>query len=156
MTEKTSYPKNKWLLPGRRNVVTVLAAVFFIIASEVICFSFGRLSLDKDFRIVYLTAFIEPVFAAFTLVPGFFILWERLFFNREKLHERNMVLQKALNERKELRGMLPICPVCKKVRNDAGYWVRIEEFVEVRSRARFTHSMCEECARGMLGEEEQK
>ncbi len=54
-------------------------------------------------------------------------------------------LQEALNQVKELRGLLPICASCKKIRNDTGYWEQIEEFVSRHSRAEFTHGICPEC-----------
>lgn len=54
-------------------------------------------------------------------------------------------LQKALAEVKTLRGFLPICASCKSVRDDAGYWQKIEKYIESRSDARFTHGLCPGC-----------
>lgn len=54
-------------------------------------------------------------------------------------------LQRALAEVKTLRGFLPICASCKNVRDDAGYWQKIEQYVESRSDARFTHGICPSC-----------
>lgn len=62
------------------------------------------------------------------------------------LHERNK-LQKALSEIKTLRGILPICSHCKKIRNDEGYWDQIESYIRDHSEAKFTHSICQECAK---------
>lgn len=62
---------------------------------------------------------------------------------REKLvHE----LQDALAEIKALTGLIPICASCKNVRDDRGYWNRIEEYVGQRSDAEFSHSICPVCA----------
>lgn len=44
-----------------------------------------------------------------------------------------------------LEGFIPICSHCKKMREDDGYWSRIEEYLEKRSTALFTHSICDEC-----------
>jgi tetratricopeptide (TPR) repeat protein len=44
-----------------------------------------------------------------------------------------------------LSGLLPICAWCKKIRDDAGYWTQIEEYIASRSRAEFTHCMCPAC-----------
>jgi len=55
-------------------------------------------------------------------------------------------LQKALAEVKKLSGMLPICAHCKKIRDDQGYWKRIETFIRERSSAEFTHGICPDCA----------
>lgn len=45
----------------------------------------------------------------------------------------------------ELEGLLPICCSCKKIRNDQGYWERIERYIEKHSEAEFTHDVCPEC-----------
>jgi DNA repair exonuclease SbcCD ATPase subunit len=56
-------------------------------------------------------------------------------------------LQKTLKEVKALRGLLPICSSCKKVRDDKGYWNQIESYIQERSDAEFSHSICPECAK---------
>jgi response regulator RpfG family c-di-GMP phosphodiesterase len=55
--------------------------------------------------------------------------------------------QKALSEIKTLRGILPICSSCKKIRDDEGYWTQIEAYIQDHSLAEFTHSLCLDCAR---------
>ncbi len=55
-------------------------------------------------------------------------------------------LQKALAEVKTLSGLLPICSVCKKVRDDSGYWNQIEAYVSEHSGATFSHGCCPNCA----------
>jgi hypothetical protein len=54
-------------------------------------------------------------------------------------------LQKTLAEVKILRGILPICSFCKKIRNDKGYWDQVEIYVGQHSDAEFSHSICPEC-----------
>ncbi|MFO7601408.1 MAG: hypothetical protein R6X27_16615 [Candidatus Desulfacyla sp.] len=56
-------------------------------------------------------------------------------------------LKQALSEVKTLRGFLPICANCKKIRDDRGYWNRIEAYIEEHSDAQFSHGICPECAR---------
>ena len=55
-------------------------------------------------------------------------------------------LQKALAEVKTLSGLLPICSGCKKIRDDHGYWNRIETFISEHSDAQFSHGICPDCA----------
>lgn len=62
-------------------------------------------------------------------------------------------LQKALAEVKTLGGLLPICAHCKKVRDDKGYWNRIENYIRERSNAQFTHGICPDCERQFYGDE---
>jgi PAS domain S-box-containing protein len=47
---------------------------------------------------------------------------------------------------KTLRGLLPICANCKKIRDDRGYWNQIESYVREHSEAEFSHGICPECA----------
>ena len=63
--------------------------------------------------------------------------------DREQLIEK---LQHALAEVKHLSGLLPICSVCKKVRDDKGYWNQIETYVSQHSEAQFSHGCCPNCA----------
>lgn len=62
-------------------------------------------------------------------------------------------LQKSLSEIKVLKGLIPICAWCKKVRNDKGYWEKVENYIEKHSDARFTHGICDECLRKAEGKE---
>jgi hypothetical protein len=55
-------------------------------------------------------------------------------------------LQKTISEVKILRGFLPICSVCKKIRDDQGYWNQIESYIRDHSEAEFSHGICPECA----------
>lgn len=54
-------------------------------------------------------------------------------------------LKSALSEVKTLRGFLPICSNCKKIRDDAGYWRQVEQYIEDRSEAKFSHGICPDC-----------
>ena len=63
---------------------------------------------------------------------------------RERLIDE---LQNALSEVKKLRGFLPICSSCKKIRDDKGYWNQIELYIRDHSEAEFTHGICPECAK---------
>ena len=68
---------------------------------------------------------------------------------REKLIAE---LQQAMSDVKVLSGMLPICASCKKIRDDKGYWNRIEAYIGKHSNAQFSHGICPECARKLYPE----
>lgn len=55
-------------------------------------------------------------------------------------------LRTALAEVKTLRGILPICANCKRVRTDEGAWEQIESYVRDRTDAEFSHGLCPACA----------
>jgi PAS domain S-box-containing protein len=56
-------------------------------------------------------------------------------------------LQAALASIKTLRGFLPICSSCKKIRDDKGYWTQLEAYLLEHSEAEFSHGFCPDCAR---------
>lgn len=63
----------------------------------------------------------------------------------ERRKEAENALQKALSEVRTLRGFLPICSHCKRVRDDDGYWQQIELYLREHSNAEFSHGICPEC-----------
>ena len=60
--------------------------------------------------------------------------------------ERADRLEKANHEIKTLRGIIPICASCKKIRDDKGYWEQVEKYVGKHSEALFSHGICPDCA----------
>ena len=54
-------------------------------------------------------------------------------------------LQKAMDEIKVLRGIIPICVHCKKIRDDDGYWESVEQYIQEHSEAGFSHGICPDC-----------
>jgi AmiR/NasT family two-component response regulator len=63
------------------------------------------------------------------------------------LEARNKELEEALSKVKTLRGLLPICASCKKIRDDQGYWQQVEVYVRDHSEAEFSHGLCPDCAK---------
>ena len=62
--------------------------------------------------------------------------------NRRLMHQ----LQRALEDVRRLSGLLPICSSCKKIRDDAGHWTAIEDYIVDHSNTEFSHGICPECA----------
>lgn len=76
--------------------------------------------------------------------------------SEKKLADEKEKLQAALTKVKTLSGLLPICSICKQVRDDQGYWNQIEYYIKQHSNAEFTHGICPECAKKHYPEFEQK
>jgi len=70
--------------------------------------------------------------------------------NRRLLNE----LRAALEKVRLLSGLIPICSVCKKIRDDRGYWNQLEHYLKTHSEAEFTHSICPDCAKKIYPEME--
>lgn len=70
----------------------------------------------------------------------------------ERVADRTRELQETVEKMDVLRGLLPICCSCKKIRDDQGYWRQVEQFVSQHTGARFTHGICPECQLKLYGE----
>ncbi len=60
-----------------------------------------------------------------------------------------LAYQDALDNVKTLKGLMPICSSCKRIRDDKGYWNQIESYIREHSEAEFSHGLCPECAKRM-------
>ena len=63
-----------------------------------------------------------------------------------KVRERTAALEEALTTARTLRGLLPICSCCKKIRNDRGFWEQVETYLGEHTEADFSHGLCPSCA----------
>lgn len=70
----------------------------------------------------------------------------------DRVRQRTAELQQALDDVKQLHGLLPICAWCKKVRDDQHYWHDVETYVTAHTDAEFSHGICPDC----LNKETQK
>lgn len=96
----------------------------------------------------------SPIIEEGELVGAVVTFWDiserkRAEAEREKLIKE---LQDALAQVKTLKGFLPICAHCKKIRDDEGYWRQIEEYIRDHSEAEFSHGICPECLKRVYPE----
>ena len=63
----------------------------------------------------------------------------------ELVHRLQKKNREAMQQIKILTGMLPICSNCKDIRDDHGYWKRIEEYLSLHAEVEFTHGVCPDC-----------
>lgn len=69
----------------------------------------------------------------------------RMIEMRFELNEKVTELKQALAEVRTLKGIVPICANCKNVRDDQGYWNRVESYLNEHTEADFTHAVCPDC-----------
>jgi PAS domain S-box-containing protein len=79
------------------------------------------------------------------------ITQRKLIQNEREILVRD--LKDALTKIKTLKGLIPICSICKKIRDDQGYWNLIESYIETHSNAAFSHGICPECSDNLYGEQ---
>jgi PAS domain S-box-containing protein len=81
---------------------------------------------------------------------GISVLFRDISERRNAEGERERLigeLQAALAQVRTLRGLIPICAWCKRIRNDQGFWEQLELYLKNHSEADFTHGLCPDCAK---------
>ena len=115
-----------------------LAFTFYISVyglSNLIGHLFKLISFYLVYRAIIVNGLIKP----------HHILFRNLKQNEEALLAEREKLKEALAEIKVLGGLLPICSICKKIRDDRGYWNTLELYLEKHTDAAFSHGICPEC-----------
>ena len=147
-----------------------LKVVVYVLAPYMVLLCFEYFQKGKEFRIQY-ELFLFFLFAIVLIWFAFFggfvsdirrslkkqkeeiknahdkIKIEMKSRQKVELEKDSLILElkEALDNVKTLRGMLPICASCKKIRDDNGYWNQIESYIKHHSEAEFSHGICPEC-----------
>jgi hypothetical protein len=142
--------------------VIVTMAPFYLIPIALIALRFERISalamsLVSGFVWVILDSRYFDTFSPWpdlwniAMRVGVFVLFALVLsrIKRDIMTEiqLNDDLQAALNEVKQLSGLLPICAWCKRIRDEDGNWEPMETYITVHSEADFTHGICPDCAK---------
>lgn len=125
------------------------------------CKRLKKYEQTKDIPIIFLTARgnADDIIAGFKIGAVDYIT--KPFNSHELLARVNThitlqqtikKLRRALDEVKTLKGLLPICAKCKKVRDDEGYWQSVEKYISQKTEAKFTHSICPDCLKDLYPE----
>lgn len=95
-------------------------------------------------------------------VLGIWFGWRSQIQRRAQFHllsherELHAALKEAERTRQTLEGLLPICASCKNIRDDAGYWQKVERYVSDRANVVFSHSICPVCDASLYAEEREE
>ena len=93
----------------------------------------------------YQTYWFYALCAAGTVLLGAGTQRWRIRSLQARERELSVRVEEAIAQIKTLRGLLPICASCKKIRDDSGYWNQMETFISDHSGADFSHSICPDC-----------
>lgn len=121
-------------------VITLLFQALFLIFRIVYTFV-----VDRGIQDFLAYASAVQGFAFVVLIGGNIILFFGFIIMNSQRLESELI--EAGKEITELRGILPICAHCKKIRDDKGYWNQLEEYIQDRSDTQFSHGICPECAK---------
>jgi PAS domain S-box-containing protein len=103
----------------------------------------------KDGALVNISLTVSPIKDSTGQITGASAIARDITEHKRAEAERERLigeLQDALANVKTLRGLIPICASCKKIRDDTGYWNQIESYIKQHSQAQFSHGICPECA----------
>ena len=109
--------------------------------------------LHEDGSVVWVIREAVPVFNDDGVATGYVgTLADITVFKKseEELMRLNAKLVESVENIKTLSGLLPICASCKKIRNDNGYWQKLESYISEHTMADFTHGICPDCSRKLL------
>lgn len=112
------------------------------------CLLFGASAILFNFSKIWdFEWWVWHAMRLFAYVVAIFLIY-RIYKNVARQKEILITeLQDAMKNIRVLRGFLPICASCKKIRDDKGYWSQIESYISKHSEARFSHGVCPECTR---------
>jgi hypothetical protein len=63
----------------------------------------------------------------------------------EQLRRQKIKLENALQDIKALQGLVPVCSLCKKIKDDQGYWQAVDDYLASHADVQISHGLCEEC-----------
>ena len=132
---------------GATATLIVLSAIAVWYAAE------GRGPFMRDTvyeSLLLLQTFVGVLTVTILTLSGALTEIQRAAYARERIIER---LKLSLEKVKTLRGTIPICAWCKKIRNDAGMWQQLEVYLSQHSDAEFSHGICPECTDKAMAED---
>lgn len=141
-----------WVWLRKYNLLTTVMVLTLLTVCTSVLLMFAATLVTDVLRpeLGYFMAVLCPLVITPPLGFYFLSLMRRLEERERDLAEANRQLQAALSQVKELSGLLPICSVCKKIRDDEGYWEVLESYITKHSKAEFTHSLCPDCAQDIF------
>ena len=106
--------------------------------------------LHKSGKIIPVAVTVSPVKNGVGEIIGASSITRDISRQKQAEYERQQLIQSLMAASKHLRtlnGLLPICPNCKRVRDDKGYWQQVEAYLSEHSDITFSHSICPACAK---------
>ena len=123
-------------------LITLLATLLSVLITLVVNFFYPA----ENFNRIIAETIFTPMIVAPLIGYLFMHLLEKLDSSETENQKLIDELNAALENAKTLKGMLPICASCKKIRDDEGYWHKVEIYIRDNSEAEFTHGVCPDCA----------
>ncbi len=126
-------------------VTSIAFQIFLILSAVMSSQGHGPFAMGEFYREILLIRF--HLFCAITIITVLIVSALR----NERL-ELIQELQEAFSKIKTLKGYIPICSYCKKIRDDIGYWNHLEAYIHEHSDAELSHGICPACVQEHFGE----
>ncbi len=126
-------------------ITSITFLIFIIISSICSSMAMGPFAMGEYYREIVLLRF--QLFCGISIITVLIV--SALQSERELLVNQ---LREAASQIKTLSGFIPICAHCKNIRDDSGYWNKLESYLQENSDAQLSHGICPECAKKYYGE----
>jgi len=136
---------------GKRLRIVLVATLAFVAAITYALFSFG---VKRPLGNIAFTAsrIIKGDYAARNAITSndeFSVIAQGQNQTAEAVQSHVKKLEEAIQEVKDLKGLLPMCAYCKSIRDDDGYFRTVETYLVGKSNLEFSHTFCDQCAERM-------
>ena len=135
-----------------RLIVNFSFTVFLVGASTIVAGYYGPMFFHGILHFMppygmWLVGMLGGMYTAvLCLIVFLFRRWKDACLRNLQLEQKNQEHLKVLAEVRQIRGCLPICASCKKVRDAVGEWHCVTDYLHDRLGTRFTHGVCPECS----------
>ncbi len=122
-----------------------------------VCEEFKKDQMNTNIPVIFLTAKTDTDDVVKGFESGGVDYISKPFKSAELLArvKTHLDLKKAREEILTLKGLLPICAVCKKIRDDDGFWQQVETYIKDRTDTEFTHCLCPNCYKKQIAQIEE-
>ncbi len=142
------WPRENWVhLPRSRLLTAMLLVGAFLILWAMGAYALYRFKLQGKAQ--ELLAALTELRRKNKVLQSEIAERQQVEKDKERLIQQ---LREALENVRKLRGLLPICAYCKKIRDDQGYWNQLESYLSQHADVTFTHSVCPECSKKIYAE----
>jgi PAS domain S-box-containing protein len=126
-----------------------LAQVYGVVRQGQLVEHYETVRIRKDGQALEVSLTLSPIKDSTGKILGVSAIERDISARRAEEAERVKLIQElttALTSIRTLTGLLPICSSCKKIRDDRGYWQKVESYISQHTGAEFTHGICPECS----------
>ncbi len=118
-------------------------------------FLFGGVKLILQRSPFYNPEFGIALYALMNIIAFTILIWlnaRSLDQNEKARLAIRETIRRNFHKIETLKGLLPICASCKKIRDQQGGWNRLEHYIQTHSQAKFSHGICPDCAKDIYAE----